>query len=48
MCTAPIDVSKLNTDQPYNVDVVEDHSLLTDRRDILGSKSDLHQYRLRQ
>ncbi|ADY64365.1 hypothetical protein AGROH133_06037 [Agrobacterium tumefaciens] len=30
MCTAPIDVSKLNTDQPHNVDVVEDHSLLID------------------
>jgi hypothetical protein len=29
-CAAPIDVSKLNTDQPYNVDVVEDHSLLID------------------
>ncbi|WP_421413774.1 hypothetical protein [Agrobacterium tumefaciens] len=38
--TAPIDVSKLNTDQPYNVDVVEDHSLLIDRQGILGSKSD--------
>lgn len=39
-CAAPIDVSKLNTDQPYNVDVVEDHSLLIDRQGILGSKSD--------